>query len=259
MMKRLTTKLLMVALASMWFTGCSTVPTLDNSKLKSFLPGSKKQEEPYPKPVKMAATWTPDTLSAPGKTTTRGFGGRLFFYNEKSQAIPVEGELLIVGYMDNQVEGAPAQARRFGFTKEQFTRHFSQSDLGASYSIWIPWDAEGGPGQKITLVPSFTTPDGHTIQGAPTIVGLSGPSMEAFQAAARQRAGMRFSELSQRFPIQGPNQETQEILQAGYQPSANGSEAYSQRDFTNGQAVTTQRSGITTTTIPMNNSGARNR
>ena len=258
-MKTLKTRLAIVALASLWFTGCSTVPTVGSSSLKSFLPGQKKQEEPYPKPVKMAATWAPDTLSAPGKKTTRGFGGRLFFYNEKSQAIPVEGELMIVGYLDNQIEGVPAQAKRFGFTKEQFTRHFSQSDLGASYSVWIPWDAEGGPGQKITLVPSFTTPDGHVVQGAPTIVALTGPSIEAFHTAQRQRAGMRFSELSQRFPLQGPGQEDQQILQAGYQPQGTSVSGYPYGTSANTQPVTTPKSGITTTTIPMGNSGLRNR
>ncbi len=93
----------------------------------------------------MVAIWTEDTLVQPGKTVTRGFGGRIYFYNEKSQAIPVEGELIVYGYDDSSAASAHSltsnveATKKFAFTPEQFTQHFSQSDLGASYSIWIPW------------------------------------------------------------------------------------------------------------------------
>lgn len=133
----------------------------------------EKPPEPYPNPVKMVATWTPDTLLQTGRTPTRGFGGRIYFYNEKSQAVPVDGTLMIHGFDEFAPEGEE-KVKKFAFTPEQFTRHFSQSDLGASYSVWLPWDAVGGDQKKISLVPTFTTETGKTVQGVPTTVLLPG-------------------------------------------------------------------------------------
>ncbi|QDT07543.1 hypothetical protein K227x_59710 [Rubripirellula lacrimiformis] len=133
--------------------------------------------EPYPNPAKMAATWTPDTLVQTGRTPTRGFGGRVFFYDEKSRAVPVEGTLIVHGFDDSKSEsGDPSDknAKRFEFTPEQFTRHFSQTDLGASYSVWIPWDAIGGSQRRVSLVTSFKTVEGKLIQGIPATVQLPG-------------------------------------------------------------------------------------
>ena len=83
-----------------------------------------------------------------GRTPTRGFGGRVLFYDEKSRPVPVEGSLMVHGF-DDSSEDPEEGVNRFAFTSEQFTRHFSQSDLGASYSIWIPWDAIGGDQKRV--------------------------------------------------------------------------------------------------------------
>jgi hypothetical protein len=137
----------------------------------------KKNEkpEPYPNPVKIAATWTPDTLVQTGRTPTRGFGGRVFFYDEKSRPVPVEGTLTVHGFDDSSAE-PEISVKRFEFTPEQFTRHYSQSDLGASYSIWIPWDAVGGTQRRVSLVTSFRTAEGNLIQGIPATLALPGKS-----------------------------------------------------------------------------------
>ena len=155
-----------------------------NADEKSFLdrmPWNKKsnlETEPYPKPAKMATTWTPDTLVQTGRVPTRGFGGRVFFYDQKSRAVPVEGTLTVHGF-DDAGESQEQRVKRFEFTPEQFTRHFSQSDLGASYSIWIPWDAIGGEQRRISLVTSFRTAEGNTVQGVPATVLLPGASAES--------------------------------------------------------------------------------
>lgn len=143
------------------------------------MPWSKKDKppEPYPNPVKMAATWTPDTLVQTGRTPTRGFGGRLFFYDEKTRAVPVEGDLTVHAFAES-TDGSVGEVKRYQFTAEQFTQHFSQSDLGASYSIWIPWDAVGGDQMRISLVPSFKSANGRLVQGETALVGLPGRRKE---------------------------------------------------------------------------------
>jgi hypothetical protein len=101
--------------------------------------------------------------------------------------------------------------KRYHFTAEQFTQHFSQTDIGASYSIWIPWDAVGGDQMRISLVPSFRTAAGKVVQGDQALVGLPGRR----PAGADQIAGR-------------PDR---------------ASELLAQRDAT--------KSGLTTTTIPV--------
>lgn len=171
--------------------GCSSVSKKDDSKKPSLLDrmpwASDKDEaaEPYPNPVKLAATWTPDTLVQMGRTPTRGFGGRIFFYDEKSRPVPVSGTLNVHGF-DEKAKTPADAVKKFEFTPEQFTQHFSQTDLGASYSVWIPWDAVGSNRSSVTLVASFKTDLGKVVQGVPTTVVLPGPIDPAEQELANK-------------------------------------------------------------------------
>lgn len=147
-------------------------------------------------PRSMAVIWSPDVFVAPGATPSRGFGGRIYFYNEKSQAVPVDGELIVHGYDETtrQVAGAnPAKAdKTFRFTSEQFTQHFSESQLGASYSIWIPWDQEAeGISRKIVLIPTFVGKDGKVVRGDSSQVVLQGTTAAAPQAPQDPMAPLR--------------------------------------------------------------------
>lgn len=152
--------------------GCAVIKG-EKTFRESFSFGKKGRETArYPKPVKMAVTWTPDIIVRTGSTPTRGFGGRIFFYDEQNRPVPVEGELAVqaIASMGDETQ----EVKRYAFTPEQFTRYYSQTDLGASYSIWIPWDAVGGDEKKITLVPSFKPTDGGVVQGANSVVSLPG-------------------------------------------------------------------------------------
>ena len=140
-------------------------------------------KKPYQKPNKVAAIWTHDILAMTGKAPTRGFGGRLYFYNDKSQTIPVDGELVVHGYEEVRIgltlQPEKTQAdKTFMFTAEQFTEHFGSSDLGASYSIWIPWDAADGVQKEITLITTFKGKDGTILQGEPAKLVLPGRKFE---------------------------------------------------------------------------------
>ena len=180
--------------------GCASMFDSSASKNKS---KEKKKEgwslfkkKEYQEPRSLVSTWTEDTLIQPGKPVTRGFGGRFYFYNDRSQVIPVDGELVVYGFDDGKTSELPPPNsmpqvspsssdlpsnlpvveadKKFRFTAEQFTQHFSQGDLGASYSVWIPWDAAGGPQRKITLIPCFVTKEGRTIRGDASKQVLSG-------------------------------------------------------------------------------------
>ncbi|TWU18469.1 hypothetical protein Poly21_06320 [Allorhodopirellula heiligendammensis] len=179
-------------------TGCTTLSTKDSmvdtkpaTSIFDRMPWSKSKDgmpEPYPNPVKLAATWTPDTLTQVGRVPTRGFGARVFFYDEKSRPVPVEGTLRVHAFDEGKgkAKGQMPLVKRYEFTPEQFTRHFSNSDLGASYSVWIPWDAVGGDQTRVSLVASFTTAEGKTIQGSTSVVLLPGAKESAAESLAQR-------------------------------------------------------------------------
>jgi hypothetical protein len=180
-------------------SGCAA--WTDKSKSKDSMWSSMKfWKKPYQKPTKLAAIWTHDILTMSGKPPTRGFGGRFYFYNDKSQTIPVEGELVVHGYEEVRI-GLYANAEKtkpdktFMFTAEQFTEHFGSSDLGASYSIWIPWDAADGIQKEITLIPTFKGKDGTILQGEPAKLVLPGRKLEdPFANAAIQHFSIQQSQ-----------------------------------------------------------------
>lgn len=163
----------------------------------------------YQQPTKMAVMWSHDVLSAPGTPPTRGFGGRIYFYNDRSQTIPVDGELIVHGFDDSQKREAGADKnvpdKRFRFTAEQFTKHYSESDIGASYSVWIPWDAVDGAQKEITLVPTFKGSKGEMVQGAPAkamLPGRTAPGSQPVQTVSYERSSEPLS--TEPLPQLGP-------------------------------------------------------
>ncbi len=172
-------------------TGCASMTQSESAAPKKSLlermPWAKKDKapEPYPNPAKLAAVWSTESLTQVGRVPTRGFGGRIFFYDEKTRSVPVDGTLVIHGF-DDKAEDPKTAVKRFEFTPEQLTSHFSQSDVGASYSVWIPWDAIGGEQRHISLVASFKTKEGKTLQGQPTNVMLPGTKTDSAMALANR-------------------------------------------------------------------------
>ncbi len=158
---------------------------------KSWFSFGKKE---YQIPQSMNVTWAHDILSLPGKPPTRGFGGRFYFYNEKTQAIPVDGELMVYGFddTDGRAESTDLNqaTKRFKFTAEQLTSHFSEGQLGASYSVWIPWDSAPGNEKKIMLIPIFIAKDGRQIRSLPATVNMPGKKKNESQSIIQVSAEM---------------------------------------------------------------------
>jgi|GEM_PF-723497 len=138
----------------------------------------------YQKPQRIAVIWSPDVMTVPGQAPMRGFGGRLYFYNEKSIAVPVKGELMIYGYEEpapnvglstpKSPDKKTVPDKKFKFSPEQFAERFSKSDLGASYSIWIPWEEAGGNVKRVSLIPIFKLDDDQVVYGDPAELTLPG-------------------------------------------------------------------------------------
>lgn len=215
--KRFTTMGLLVLVPLLLLAGCTGTGPKGNGKWK--FPWSKKGDvpEPYPNPVRMAVTWAPDTIMQTGRTPTRGFGGRIFFYDEKTHAVPVEGDLMVHAFAELP-DGGVGEVKRYQFTAEQFTKHFSQTDLGASYSIWIPWDAAGGEQMRISLVPTFKSKSGKLVQGETALVGL--PGKRSKDEAIAKRFDPTEKLLAERANAQSGLTTTTIPVRKGFQPLA---------------------------------------
>ena len=147
--------------------GCQTTSTTaSGDSHPKWLPKKKPDpiEEARLRPTKMVAIWSESVVFSSTKKPTRGLGGRIYFYNERHQTIPAEGELIVYAFDDNQ-ENEDAAKRKYIFSPEQFAGHFSQSDFGPSYSVWIPWDDVGNAQQPISVVPMFKTKKGQMLVG----------------------------------------------------------------------------------------------
>ncbi|MDX1946341.1 MAG: hypothetical protein SFU86_13150 [Pirellulaceae bacterium] len=196
--------------------GCKTPNPTDWAKSLWGEEQPKIQASKYPTPVRVAALWSPAILNQAGKTPTRGFGGRLYFYDAQNKTVPVEGQLVVYAYNDTtNPGGSKTPERKFAFTPEQFTTHFSETELGASYSIWIPWDEAGKPQADISLVPVFTATSGQLVVGHPSRNLLPGtntpenrPQMESFPLPPpmQQRLAAPLNPLATPVPSAGVQQ-----------------------------------------------------
>jgi hypothetical protein len=162
---------LTIALLCAQTAGCSSLRDRTNAlkdSTRNLLAIHKKdaKKKPAERADRMVAIWTETTMHGPGQKPTRGVGGRIFLYNSHHQAVEADGELVVYAYHDVQGEDEKVQPdRKYVITSDEFQKHYSPSDLGPSYSVWIPWDAVGNPTTSISLVPVFRSGDGQAVVG----------------------------------------------------------------------------------------------
>lgn len=122
-----------------------------------------KKEEPQV-PLRITAFWTDTILSQAGLPGVSGFGARVFFYGKDEETpVLVDGSLTVYGYDDTVGDDESLPARKFVFPAEYLKRHYSKSDLGHSYSVWIPWQEANGPTRQISLILRFQSRTGGAI------------------------------------------------------------------------------------------------
>jgi hypothetical protein len=132
--------------------------------------GMKKGPAEPKTPERLVATWTDTVLNTAGQPSKRGFGGRIvFFQRESKDPVRVDGQLVVYAFDDTDREPHETHpARRNVFPAEDFARMESDSSLGASYSVFLPWDELGGPPKKISLITRFEPAKGAIVMGEQT-------------------------------------------------------------------------------------------
>ena len=138
--------------------------------------------EPAPViPSRIVAMWTDTVMYQAAKPGVRGFGARIYFYgpDDEEKPIEVDGSLTVYAFdAEKHSRGMPSPEKKYVFTAEQFKTHHSQTKIGHSYSVWLPWDELGGPTRQISLITRFEHRLGGVVVSDPSKSVLPGLSPE---------------------------------------------------------------------------------
>jgi hypothetical protein len=228
--------------------GCQTL-TPDWSKNWLGFGSPRLKESKYSVPARLAILWSPAVLNQAGQVPTRGFGGRVYFYDSKNQPIAVEGQLVVYAYNNDKPNlDSKVPDRKFAYTPEQFTNHYTPTELGASYSIWIPWDAAGQPQAEISLVPIFTSSSGALVMGQPSRNLLPGPTTPP-SSSNIVNCTLPPVEIRQSALTGDPSRRDLGIQQASFQQQL--AENQASPSAVPGQPQTTEQGGLSTMSITL--------
>ncbi|MBM4005620.1 MAG: hypothetical protein FJ295_20415 [Planctomycetes bacterium] len=207
---------------SFWPSG-KAGPSSDSAADSGFWPWTRSKPEPAI-PDRIMAIWTDTVLHQPGEPALRGFGGRIFFYQDKSKdPVEVDGGLAIYVFDADKIDPrSPTPERKFVFTADQFASHASRSELGLSYSVWLPWDEVGGPNRRLSIVTRFEGRNGGVVISQPTQKLLPG-----VDDLARRPASSNSSPTVQTTGVPATGEHHHGVRQVNYDsgespPNANG-------------------------------------
>lgn len=162
--------------------GCSPLNLHDNFSFWS------AESQPQ-MPTRIVAFWTDEVLTQPGKTPVRGFAGRVMFYNDTDKdqkPVRVDGTFTVFAFDDaDRDSGYSAPEKRFVYRPEQLEKYYSESELGHSYSLWLPWDEVGGPERKLCLIARFESGPGTAVVASPCRKVLPGTPPAPGQPGSR--------------------------------------------------------------------------
>jgi hypothetical protein len=166
---------LAAAAAAALLSGCSELD------LRKNIPWGEKDKPEVP--GQLVAFWTDAVQNQAGHTGKRGFGGRLYFYGKNpNKPVKVAGSIVI--YAFDETDRDPKNVipdKKFVFSAEQFKSQYEKTELGPSYSIWLPWDDVGGIEKQISLIARFTSEKGEMVtsdQSKMLLPGLPPPKKE---------------------------------------------------------------------------------
>jgi hypothetical protein len=167
--------LLLLAFCTLLAGGCKA---LEISPPKNWFAGD--EDKPVV-PTSVAAVWSNAVLQRADGALVRGFGGRLMFYGPDGQKpVRVDGSLAVYGFDETNRDPRNTRPdRKYLFTREQLASHYSKSELGHSYSIWIPWESADGPTRPVSLIVRFNPVEGAAVVGELAKLTLRGNDLPA--------------------------------------------------------------------------------
>lgn len=188
--------------------------------LKLATPRLSFDDAPAEPPAKMIPVWSDTVMSRPGQRGVRGLGGRIVFYGrETDEPVQVNGSLVVYGWDDTQGNLNQTPDRKYVVTPDELAGHLSQSTVGGSYSIWIPWDHAGSEHKRVTIVAKYVGQDGVELASTPQRVVLPGPVPELLSQAQKEQARPITKRTPSRVQHAGYFTESHEVTTKREQPA----------------------------------------
>jgi hypothetical protein len=163
-------------------TGCQTV------NVKAPFPWEKEKDKPQPD--KIMAVWTDAVRTESGKPAERGFGGRVFFYDDKGKPMKVEGTVHIYVFDDDRsMDQVQTPEKKFVFPADTLELRYSKCSLGHSYNFWVPIGSVQGPNRNLSLVTKIELKSGGSVVSSVTRKILPGSGLPPAALAAKPKSG----------------------------------------------------------------------
>lgn len=140
---------------------------------------------------KVSVVWTETVQYKSNQPPMRGFGGRLMFFGDRqNKPMRVHGDLVVYAFDERNRDPSDSKpTRKYVFPAETLDKLYSKSDLGHSYSVWVPWDELGGPKEDISLIVRFSPEEGPPVISDQTKLTLPGKKRPTAGYADRTRRG----------------------------------------------------------------------
>jgi hypothetical protein len=169
-------------------TGCSQFD------MKRRIPWRPDTDDNPGQVSKILATWTDAVSHKQGQPPKRGFGGRLMFFEADSdKPVKIEGDLVVYAFDEEGRKPTNTKPdRKYVFPAATLERHYSESKIGHSYSVWLPWGEVGGPQKEIGLVARLVPKEGAAVvspQSKIVLPGKKSPTTDQYTAPADQYTG----------------------------------------------------------------------
>ncbi|MGQ9761251.1 MAG: hypothetical protein ACUVQH_05015 [Thermogutta sp.] len=134
-------------------------------------------QETSDKPVRsVVAFWTEAVIERTSSPPYRGFGGRLLFYPaDMSQPVKVQGTVVVYAFDEDLPPPENLKpVRKYVFTNEQLQDVYSESKLGPSYNLLIPWEEFSPQARRISLIVRYIPDNGPSVVSEQVKVFLPG-------------------------------------------------------------------------------------
>lgn len=245
-----TNRLRCAAPALFWLLATLSVTGCHQFDLSRGIPWETRREKQKELVTKVASTWIDAIRQQADHPPTRGFGGRLYFYGkDQDKPIHVEGRIVVYGFDETDRGPAnPVPNRKFVFPADEVPKLCSESPIGPSYSVWLPWDNVGGEQKRISLIVRFQPDKGPVVVGKQVTTLL--PGREPIATPAASPAGAVAAARSQG-PLDGG---TQSPPAAGHAGQSVQTAAYTPQ-----QVAPAPKPRMQTTTIPIGPRSIRSR
>ncbi|MFM7740412.1 MAG: hypothetical protein ACKO9H_13480, partial [Planctomycetota bacterium] len=136
------------------------------------------------------AVWTDAVRTESGKPAERGFGGRVFFYDDKGKPMKVEGTVHIYVFDDDRsMDHVQTPEKKFVFPADTLELRYSKCSLGHSYNFWVPIGSVQGPNRNLSLVTKIELKSGGSVVSSVTRKILPGSGLPPAALAAKPKSG----------------------------------------------------------------------